>query len=374
MHKLPLILVHFIICSLTATAQYTIQLTAHLPGAYTGDSIYVAGNFNGWNPAAEKYRLLPEGKNVATVRFRVPTAGLIEFKLTRGSWSKTETTENGADIENRVIKIDSDTSLTLTINGWKDWFASTPRRSTASKNVRVADTAFYMPQLKTKRTIRVYLPSGYATGKERYPVLYMHDGQNLFDETLNPFGEWGVDEYLDSAQKKCIIIAIDNGANARMNEYNPYDNARFGKGQGKEYAAFLVNTLKPFADKRFRTKTGAANTFIAGSSMGGLISFYIALKYPKVFGRAAIISPAFWLNYKEVEEEIKKAKKRTGQKFFIYAGQLESDNLLQEVIGIFNLFNQEQTGNPVRLSIKALGKHNEQSWRKILPEFFEWLL
>ncbi|MBL7729440.1 MAG: hypothetical protein JNM68_17220, partial [Dinghuibacter sp.] len=198
--------------------------------------------------------------------------------------------------------------------------------------------------------------------------------QNLFDERLNSFGEWGVDEFLDSARKTCIVVAADHAGNKRINEYNPYNNDRFGKGEGKAYCAFLVKTLKPYIDKQYRTQPGRSSTFIAGSSMGAHISFYAALQYPNIFGKAGILSPAFWINYADVETEIKKARKRTGQHFFFYAGQMESETLAQEVIGIFNLLNRQLPGNPVMFSLKANGKHNEQSWQRILPEFFNWLL
>jgi predicted alpha/beta superfamily hydrolase len=370
-----LMIVYFLVTTsvLQSTAQFRVNLLVQIPSAPAGDSIFVAGNFNGWNPAVSNYRLQTNSKNTASVQFNIASARLIEFKFTKGNWQRVECDINGNEIENRVFKIESDTTLNVSVAAWKDNFAAISRPSTASKNVWVADTAFYMPQLDARRTLRIYLPPGYATGQQRYPVLYMHDGQNLFDESLNPFGEWGVDEYLDSAQKKCIVVAIDHGGGKRLNEYSPYDNNQFGKGLGKEYAAFLVKTLKPYIDKKFRTKPGRAFTSIAGSSMGAHISFYAALNYPKVFGNAGIISPAFWINYAEVEAEIKKATPRKGQRLFFYAGQLESDKLMQEVIGIFNQFNKKLPGNATKLSLKAMGKHNEQSWRKILPEFFGWL-
>jgi predicted alpha/beta superfamily hydrolase len=373
MRKLSIFPCLFAIFSLPTTAQFKVNMLVQIPSAPAGDSIFVAGNFNGWNPAASNYRLQFNNKNKASVQFSIVGTRLIEFKFTRGNWQQVECDINGREIENRVFKIESDTTLTLSVAAWKDNFAPVSHPSTASKNVLVVDTAFYMPQLNTRRTLRVYLPPGYAFNKQRYPVLYMHDGQNLFDETLNPFGEWGVDEYLDSAKKKCIVVAIDHGGSKRLNEYNPYNNNQFGKGLGKEYTTFLVKTLKPYIDRHFRTKAGRAFTSIAGSSMGAHISFYAALNYPNVFGNIGILSPAFWINYAEVETEIKKATPRKGQRYFFYAGQLESDKLMQEVIGIFNQFNKKLPGNATKLSLKAMGKHNEQSWRKVLPEFFGWL-
>lgn len=120
----------------------------------------------------------------------------------------------------------------------------------------------------------------------------MQDGQNLFDDATSYAGEWGIDEHLDSlfssGKKEAIIVGIDNGLSKRMTEYNPYSFQQFGKGEGNEYVDFLVKNLKPFIDKKYRTLKNKQNTFIAGSSMGGLISLYAALKYPKIFVGAGI--------------------------------------------------------------------------------------
>lgn len=126
----------------------------------------------------------------------------------------------------------------------------------------------------------------------------MHDGQNLFDEYTGNFGEWGVDEALDSLIKTgapaCIVVGINNGPN-RINEYNPYNTDRFGKGEGDNYLQFIVNNLKPYIDKHYKTLSQKENTIIAGSSMGGLISYYAVAKYPSVFGKAGVFSPSFWI-------------------------------------------------------------------------------
>ena len=165
---------------------------------------------------------------------------------------------------------------------------------TASFNVKVMDTAFFMPQLNRTRRIWIYLPPSYRATKIYYPVLYMHDGQNLFDNATSYSGEWGIDEYLDSiftlGKKEVIVVGIDNGLSKRMNEYNPYSFRQYGKGEGDEYVDFLVKNLKPFIDKHYRTLPGKKDTYIAGSSMGGLISLYAVLKYPAVFGGAGIFS------------------------------------------------------------------------------------
>jgi predicted alpha/beta superfamily hydrolase len=194
---------------------------------------------------------------------------------------------------------------------------------TVSKNVTVIDTAFFIPQLKRTRRVWIYLPESYnASRLKKYPVLYMHDGQNVFDEATSFAGEWGVDEALDSLTEKtkeCIVVAVDNGGDKRMNEYNPYDHKKFGKGEGDKYVDFLVKTLKPFIDKKYRTLKDRPNTFIAGSSMGGLISLYAVLKYPKIFGGAGVFSPAFWVA-PALYNEIKKKTGAVNAKVYFMAG------------------------------------------------------
>lgn len=122
-----------IFCCTTAAAQYTVTLKVFLPGAYTNEQFFVAGNFNGWNPASDNYKLLMEGKNMATVSFRVPAATLTEFKFTKGGWDKVETAADGADIANRMIKVESDTTVSITISGWRDWFPPTPKKERLQK-------------------------------------------------------------------------------------------------------------------------------------------------------------------------------------------------------------------------------------------------
>ena len=164
----------------------------------------------------------------------------------------------------------------------------------------------------------------------------MNDGQNLFDDATSFSGEWGVDEFLDSTKaKQCIVVAVDNGGSKRMNEYNPYDNERFGKGEGDLYADFLVKILKPFIDGNFRTLKKKENTFISGSSMGGLISLYALLKYPKVFGGAGIFSPAFWVSGTNIYEDIKAKGEKVKAKIYFYGGKLEGETMVPGMLRAF---------------------------------------
>jgi predicted alpha/beta superfamily hydrolase len=125
--------------------------------------------------------------------------------------------------------------------------AALPRPSTAQPNVHVLPTPFVMAGLNRQRTVRVYLPPGYEGSRARYPVLYMHDGQNLFDDATAYAGEWGIDESLNALAKsrglRLIVVGIDNGGADRIHELNAWDNPEFGPGEGAQYMAFIVETL-----------------------------------------------------------------------------------------------------------------------------------
>ena len=128
----------------------------------------------------------------------------------------------------------------------------------------------------------------------------MHDSQNLFDNYYSFAGEWGIDETLNSlfnaGDYGCIVVGVDNGGVERINEYSPWVNASYGGGDGDKYARFIVETLKPYIDQNYRTSPEREKTGIMGSSMGGLISFYIGLKYQEVFSKIGIFSPSFWFS------------------------------------------------------------------------------
>ncbi|MEO7531463.1 MAG: alpha/beta hydrolase-fold protein, partial [Sediminibacterium sp.] len=249
-----------LVISLQGGAQFTVRLVVTDVATRKTDDIYLSGNFNNWNPKDENYKLKPFGGSRKSIVLKDLAAGVYAFKFTRGGFDKVETTSDGRDINDRVITVNTDVSEEFIVSGWKDDYPDVPKRYTASPQVRILDTAFYIPQLARKRRVWIYLPKGYGSSSKIYPVLYMQDGQNLFNEQTAAFGEWGVDECLDTLQQKtgkeCIVVAIDHGGNKRVTEYNPYDNAKNGKGEGKQYAEFLAKTLKPFIDGKYRTKKG----------------------------------------------------------------------------------------------------------------------
>ena len=163
-------------------------------------------------------------------------------------------------------------------------------------DVRVLE-GLHSPELDNCRDIVVYLPPSYAEGTRRYPVVYMHDGQNLFDEATSFAGEWGVDDTMESLSRigvEAIVVGIANAGAERLAEYSPFEDAQGRGGDGDRYLAFVTDTVKPRIDADFRTLAGPEHTAIAGSSMGGLITLYAFVRRPDVFGKAAVMSPSLW--------------------------------------------------------------------------------
>jgi len=176
------------------------------------------------------------------------------------------------------------------------------REHTLTGDIRL-HKSFHSAILNNDRDIIVYLPPGYDAEKgKRYPVFYLHDGQNIFDGATSyiPGQEWRADEVAQSLIQAgkiepLIIVGINNAGVERVNEYTAAQDPKYkAGGKADLYGRFLVEEVKPFIDKTYRTKTDAKNTGLGGSSLGGLISLYLGLKYPTVFTRIAVVSPSVW--------------------------------------------------------------------------------
>ena len=368
-------LISLLLLQAAVLAQHSLRLQLlSIPLSNTTDSIYVAGNFNGWNPADKNFLLK---KNNGRWEILIPDikSDVYEFKFTRGSWDKVASSKTGASLPNNLVKLQSDSTLVFSVEAWKDNFAAEEKKHTASKNVQVMDTAFFIPQLNRTRRIWIYLPASYLASKKNYPVLYMQDGQNVFDEYSSGYGEWGVDEILDSLTAKgepeCIVVAIDNGPQ-RLNEYNPFNHEKFGKGEGAAYAAFLVQTLKPFIDKKYRTQKEKSGSMVAGSSMGGLISYYAMLAYPAVFGKAGIFSPAFW-TAPTIRPFTDSAAHKLNGKLFFYMGGLEGVRYVEDMYEVMQQLGAHSTALIYAVTDPE-GRHNEAAWRKWFPEFYKFMM
>lgn len=348
-----------------------------IPAGTDLQNLYLASNLNNWNPKDDNFKF--STNNAGQLSITLPkTNANIEFKVTQGSWDTSEADSNGKAVENHKIDQTKNEPFQIAIESW-----TTPqeKQHTLSPNVFILSENFSIPQLNTTRKIWVYLPPDYATSGKKYPVIYMHDGQNLFDDATSFSGEWGVDETMNqlaqSNNVEAIIVGIDNGGDARLDEYSPWKNTKYQKGgEGNQYIDFIAQTLKPYVDKRYRTLTQPKNTGLIGSSMGGLISLYGGVKYPKVFGRIGIFSPAFWFASKDLNFYVNKnGNNLRHSKFYFVAGQNEDAGMPQEIENIKTLLLQKKVPKQnISVKIDADGTHSETYWRREFGNAILWLL
>lgn len=246
--------------------------------------------------------------------------------------------------------------------------------STATPNVQVLAQRFTLPGLGRERTLRLYLPPSYGRNNTRYPVVYMHDGQNLFDAATAYAGEWGVDETLNEMAQhrgfEAIVVGIDNGGERRMTELNPYDHPRFGAGEGAAYLQFLVSVVKPYIDSHYRSLPDREHTAVMGSSMGGVISHAAILRYPQVFGLAGVLSPAYW-TAPGLFDEARAQPLPADARVYLSMGELEGQQALTDVSRMQALMASQSAA--VTLHRVPGAEHNEAAWRAEFKTVLKWL-
>ncbi|MEL6943438.1 MAG: alpha/beta hydrolase-fold protein [Bacteroidota bacterium] len=246
--------------------------------------------------------------------------------------------------------------------------------------VVILDRDFNMPNLNRTRKVWLYLPRDYYASNKYYPVLYMHDGQNLFDATASFAGEWYVDESLDAifgaGKESAIVVGIENSRDQnRLNEYSPWQNGQYQLGgEGNLYVDFIVNELKPYIDSIYRTKREREFTGIMGSSMGGLISLYAAIERQDVFGRAGIFSPSLWFTEGKAFEHVSNKGKQRDAKIYLIAGEREGSNAAAETRRMSEALRASGFQNhEIFIETHPDGEHNEAYWAREFPKAYEWL-
>ena len=233
--------------------------------------------------------------------------------------------------------------------------------------------------LPTSRRIWIYLPRSYYSDLNRhYPVVYAHDGQNLFDTSTSYSGEWGIDETLDGLSKELIVVGVDNGGSERINELTPFANANYGGGQANYYLDFIVQKLRPYINSRFRTKPDRENTGILGSSLGGLCSFYAAIRHEDVFGQIGVFSPSLWFTNDIYTYASKHVFKGSPPRLYFLGGQLESSSMvsdMQRMIDLVKSTTAEYRDDRTKLQavVASDGQHAEWFWRREFPAAIKWL-
>jgi len=254
----------------------------------------------------------------------------------------------------------------------------------------------WSPQLRNRRDVDVYLPPSYDAGRDRYPVVYMQDGQNLSDPETAFAGTWELDTVIERLAERgveAIVVGVHHAGAARIVEYSPFPDRRHGGGEGDAYLAFLVDTLKPRIDRLFRTRTARESTAIFGSSMGGLISLYAFFRHPSVFGGAGAMSPSLWFGQGAAIEFIESARAQKGR-IYLDAGTQEGAGTLRDVRRLGRLlvrkgFKRDRRRAPRDLSRSAPrdvtraalryveaagGRHREADWAARLEDALAFLI
>lgn len=342
----------------------------------SGEPVYLAGNFNGWKAGDEAYRMKPEGPGLFSFNFKDKSLlpGQMEYKYHRGGWDSVELDEYGNSAPNRLLEPRKAREALDHVPRWrKGGLAYDPA---FLPEIQVISEQFEIPQLIKTRRIAALLPYDYRESDKRYPVLYLQDGQNLFDDYA-PFGNWAVDKKLAVMAERgigdIIIISIDHGEKERIAEFTPSSRTKLGSGDGKKYVRFLADTLKSYVDKHFRTLPEREHTGIGGSSMGGLISIYAGLMYPEVYGKLMIFSPSLWvmpnihfhfLNFHDPQDI----------DIYLYGGEEESANMVPNIRRFQEAFQEAGKASvKFRLSVDPGGQHNEARWGEEFPRAAEWL-
>jgi predicted alpha/beta superfamily hydrolase len=237
----------------------------------------------------------------------------------------------------------------------------------------------YSPELDNRRDVVVSLPPSYVGGRRSYPVLYMHDGQNLFDSETSFAGDWGLGRIMAAAARRgleAIVVAVPNMGTERLEEYSPFPDPTSGtRGRGAAYTAFLAGTLKPLVDRRWRTRRGRAHTAIAGSSMGGLISLAAIVRHPETFGAAGVLSPSLWFAGGAIFSDVERAP-RVRARIYLDIGALEGAEHVANARRMRDtlLAKGYRIGRDLRYEEARGGRHDERSWGRRFARALPWLL
>ena len=333
------------------------------------DTVSVMGSFTDWQSTALTRRA--DGRHVGT--FTLMTMEAASFRFTRGAWERVEMTSDGFSVDDRQLMVaptDDDTEVELTVSAWADrlW----PR---ASRSGRIE---IWRPTAWPDRRVWTYLPPGYATSTARYPVLYMLDGQNVFDAGTSFVGEWNVDETIerlirDQEIKPIIVVAVDNAGAQRIDEYTPVAVQQTG-GDGGPHLDRIVADVKSEVDQRFRTLTGRDDTAMSGSSLGGLMSLYAAYARPEVFGAVAALSPSIWWGDRWIVDYIEAQAKYDGR-IYMDMGTLEQGSAIADLRAMAQVLRAQGFVDEQDLVVvEAAGAgHNEAAWRGRVPDILRLL-
>lgn len=378
----------------TEATRHTVRITVLLPE--DAPAIYLSGNLpelGTWHPAG---LAVPGSGAERTVTIAVPHGHTLSYKVTAGSWEREGLGPSGTLLPAFSALIDGDKELTAEIAGFRvdpdlliaDWQGA----NVEGELVYWKDVPSQF--LKETRHVVTWLPPEYDSKSDKhYKVIYMHDGQNLFDPRLSYTNiDWGVDEAMMRAVRAgsyepAIIVGIWNTP-GRLREYSPWH-------EGRQYAQFLLEELMPRVEAEFNVLTGPDNTFVMGSSMGGLVSFFLVKEHPEIFGGCGCVSSHFTWSEQMIEWFMGRDPAAADPTTYIEHDIAAGENMPTGVRLYFDygtegldaayeaphlavkewLLGQGFTeGADLRMKRFDGAGHNEASWRARVDQQLTWLL
>lgn len=360
------------------------------------DTVHIVGNFNGWVLEGERAVPLSYHDEKTNDRYTGKLVGKIQAEeenlffhfVKNKNYQHMAASETGKSLCTYLTPIEPDTStIDITIASWMGEASPEQAVHTLTGNIETI-RGFDMPQLTRQEDIQVYLPPSYKSTEHahRYPVLYMLDGQNIFDSYTAYGDEWRVDETLEDMVAEgqvpeIIVVAIPNGPR-RWAEYNAWDfKSRDGKpalGEGEKTVAFIKDTLKPYIDKRYRTLPGRRKTGLAGSSLGGSLALYAAIDHGDTFGFVGAFSPGIdILNMDDKNVLLESLREKTAlsnTRIYLDMGEVEYGRFDEIETVHAALLSAGAKASNVKLVKDKLGRHCEVDWSKRFPTAIQWLL
>ncbi len=360
--------------------KHTVTIKVKASNLAPEEDIFITGNhpsLGEWHP--DKIRLTRDEKepDYRVIQFQLPHNSYLEYKFTRGSWETEGLENNTYGTGNHTVLVDSNKTLTHKITGWKDQLA---KESEATINTRITGNVKYHRKMTDghlrERDIIVWLPESYEANPEKhYPVLYMHDGQNIFDPITSFTGvDWQADETAsklikEKKMQEIIIVGIYNTID-RLEEYSL-------SPLGKRYRQFIIHHLKPFVDANYRTLPERKHTATMGSSMGGLVSFLLVWYHSETFSKASCLSPSFIFRKNQAIRAIKKSPlPKHPIAVYMDCGGIGGERLLHR--GCKRLIKLLKNKgffkhHYLHFSYYRNARHNEADWAKRLWRHFLWL-
>ncbi len=348
-----------------------IVFRVHVPDTTpAGSHVYIAGDFQGWDPAAPANMLTEVQPFIYEITLSFALHTELAFKITRGSWETVERDARGADIANRRFEVLSATIFDITVGSWADVSPST---------IHGDVTTMTVPGFLGRR-VWVYLPPGYHESTARYSVLYLLDGQNVFDKVTSFAGEWKVDETLEALipageVAPIIVVAIDNAGSSRIDEYTPwFDPGQNDGGGGAAHLAAIADDLVPYIDASYRTLTGPEHTGFGGSSLGGLMALYAAYARPDVFGDIAAVSPSIWWDNRQIVAFAAMSAK-PAVRMWMDMGTAEYDSAITDLHLMRDAMVDQGfvVGDDLDVFEDPGAGHNEAAWSRRFPDVARYL-